>query len=1007
MASLFEEYEQFGSQPTMRTTERQVAANPVKKLLKPETEVPIFKKMKIEYIPSQPLTHMVVSNDILLLAMLNKMLIKVELKHPEVPEELPLYSQLPGASGQYRVQGLFLDPLGNHLIVSLNQPEGPGENFYIYLGGGKVRSYVKVLRGQLVTSVAFNAENTMTCSTGSILIGTNKGCVYEAEFLNTEDRLFVKQNSPEKFCKLIYQLKNEVSITGLHMEQISSPGGGTPQTVVYLSTPRCLYQFFGISTQSFENNACFESIFTSSEAKAYKEHREWPNQTKSSSLRVLVPKGLKVPSHMALLIGPVGVYHADLSVKAGNDGSWLVWSEEPSHLEFTPHQTELSPDQQPLALALTNYHLLVLFPDRLRCYCQLNDEVVMEDMFPNVKMVGLTRDSVSGIVWAFSENGVYRYKVTREDRHMWRVLLSLKKYDEAKVFCHGDPVKINKILVKYAQDRFTEGDYENSARLFADSWASFEEVSLRFLEMDQDSALKILLRQKLGQLKADEKPQMTMVSTWLLQLYLNRMANLKNQLSRDEDGRKCQEYKGLEKDMRELLSSPDIKAIVMEHKQPFYKLIANHGDEALLIEFASLIEDHARVVKHHLQQKRFADALGVIRSHSTPELYYSFSPELMAHLPEQVVNSWIAAGRTLDPAKLIPSLVQYSGDQFDPESPQVKQSIRYLTFCVNDLRSQNESLHNYLISLYARLKSTSELEEYLENQGDDCSMVSYDVKYALRVCCDFNLHKPCMHIYTTMGLFEEAVDLALTVLKDIEVAKDIANRPLDDDDTKKKLWLMIAKHVVSAKQDIGLAMEFLQSCELLKIEDILPFFPEFACIDHFKEAICESLQDYKCVIQELQGEMNTSTEAADQIREEIHQVKNRCFVVDISHKCVICGYAVLNQSFYLFPCKHMFHADCLYQEVLPYLKPDERTRVESLIGQLNSVCHSTQTNSNIDTSSMASSSAPVLSERERITNNLTDNIASECLFCGELIAECIGEPFFGKEEYEKTLRQWL
>lgn len=37
-------------------------------------------------------------------------------------------------------------------------------------------------------------------------------------------------------------------------------------------------------------------------------------------------------------------------------------------------------------------------------------------------------------------------------------------------------------------------------------------------------------------------------------------------------------------------------------------------------------------------------------------------------------------------------------------------------------------------------------------------------------------------------------------------------------------------------------MEFLRSCELLKIEDILPFFSDFVTIDHFKDAICNSLK---------------------------------------------------------------------------------------------------------------------------------------------------------------------
>jgi hypothetical protein len=48
--------------------------------------------------------------------------------------------------------------------------------------------------------------------------------------------------------------------------------------------------------------------------------------------------------------------------------------------------------------------------------------------------------------------------------------------------------------------------------------------------------------------------------------------------------------------------------------------------------------------------------------------------------------------------------------------------------------------------------------------------------------------------------------------------------------------------VVREKDDIQQAMQFLQQCDLIKIEDILPFFSDFVTIDHFKDAICTSLQ---------------------------------------------------------------------------------------------------------------------------------------------------------------------
>lgn len=66
------------------------------------------------------------------------------------------------------------------------------------------------------------------------------------------------------------------------------------------------------------------------------------------------------------------------------------------------------------------------------------------------------------------------------------------------------------------------------------------------------------------------------------------------------------------------------------------------------------------------------------------------------------------------------------------------------------------------------------------------------------------------------------------------MAKSCADLPEDDEELRKKLWLKIARHVVQEEKDVKKAMNCLSSCNLLKIEDILPFFPDFVTIDHFK-----------------------------------------------------------------------------------------------------------------------------------------------------------------------------
>lgn len=53
---------------------------------------------------------------------------------------------------------------------------------------------------------------------------------------------------------------------------------------------------------------------------------------------------------------------------------------------------------------------------------------------------------------------------------------------------------------------------------------------------------------------------------------------------------------------------------------------------------------------------------------------------------------------------------------------------------------------------------------------------------------------------------------------------------------------------------------------LIKIEDVLPLFPDFVQIDAFKDAICQSLEEYNTQIEGLKSEMDDATRIADSLR---------------------------------------------------------------------------------------------------------------------------------------------
>ena len=68
-------------------------------------------------------------------------------------------------------------------------------------------------------------------------------------------------------------------------------------------------------------------------------------------------------------------------------------------------------------------------------------------------------------------------------------------------------------------------------------------------------------------------------------------------------------------------------------------------------------------------------------------------------------------------------------------------------------------------------------------------------------------------------------------------------------------------------------------------------------------------------IDELKGEMMTYTSSAEKIRNEIQALKGRRGEIQGNQVCELCDQAILSRVFYLFPCSHAFHADCLTREV--------------------------------------------------------------------------------------------
>lgn len=415
-------------------------------------------------------------------------------------------------------------------------------------------------------------------------------------------------------------------------------------------------------------------------------------------------------------------------------------------------------------------------------------------------MRGITADAVRKTYWVYTDQSLFELVVGNEDRDVWKVYLSKGKYDtalrHAKTAAQRDAV-----TTAQAHAYFAEGRYFPAAEAYAKCSVTFEEVTLKFIDAGERDALRTYLVARLERTRRADLSQRMMLATWLVEFFLSKCNELDDLAASSSASYDVENVRAertiVEEDLHQFFRS------YKDNLEPstVYELIQGHGRTDMYLFYAALIGDHVRVVEHHVLEENWPAALDVISRQQDLELYYRFAPTLVRAVPRETVDAWLRRSE-LDPLRLVPALLQLQRAPRDPLSSN--QAARYLQHVVFEAGNTAPTIHNLVIAvLSAEPEGEAALLRFLAGAPADAltGRPYYDLDYALRVCKEAGRVQPCVHIYAQMGLWESAVDLALEK-GDVELAQMNADKPEDDPQLRKALWLKIAKFVVQDKQDI-------------------------------------------------------------------------------------------------------------------------------------------------------------------------------------------------------------
>lgn len=920
---------------------------------------PIFEIEKVQLMFSlQNIVSMVVANNILCMALKTGRIIRIDLDHPEAVDDIDL-PRKPSETGQIR--HIFLDPTGTHLLITTTA----GDSYSLNGSSTKPKALAR-LKGLMIESVGW-CPNHPTRITGEILLGTADGTIQET-MIEPSNEYFKRE---DRYLRQVWKNTTGDAITGI---QTFNGSETNTRRVIACSKGRLWFWQGKLSRRGERDVTPAYPKFFEKEEPLMEEFDTNDNEC----LSVSPMKGNRNPSRVFAWLTGIGVVHGSMIFNDKDKNGVL----KQAQLLLYDQLKWLNSDEPIRSMLLTEYHIImlqgkntVIAVNRLNSQLAFKEEI-KGDNNNNEPILGLCADKHVSTFWAYSEENIYEIKVVgNEEREIWKTFLECGEYEEALKLAK-DGYSRDVVLTSYGEKLLKDGDYTKAASMLGQCSKSFETCSLEFMESGEFDALYIYLVAKLKSLNKSHTMQRTILTSWVIEVLMEKMNSLDDQYAavvvaagggddNGDDERAAIKAKLNEVNKLYLKFISDYKHDL--EKNTVYEIISMHSRREELLHYASTVDDGAFVLSYWIRMEEWEKALQVLRAENSTSLTYKYATVMLVNAPKATVDTWMRIS-DIDPAKLIPALLSYVSSY---RGEADNQAIRYLKYAIKTLNVDDPAVHNALISIYASSKNYDEepLMQFLQTHS---SRPKFDFDFALRVCTQFDRTQCSVYIYSSMGLYEEAVKLALK--KDsIELASSVADKPSNDPQLRKMLWLQVARKVIS-KGGFDKAVELMNRCELLKIEDLLPLVPEFTVLDkQLKNQVINSMENYNEQISELNREMEDSVHTASNVKQQINKFEKRYALIEPGEGCAICEFPLATRRFYVFPCQHAFHYDCLLDSI--------KKTADYGIKQKIAEAQKSSTSNNI-----------------KELPSLVDEILSEkCILCGEGKIDSIDVPLVTRQ----------
>ena len=907
-----------------------------------------------------------VESNILVLALSDARLVFLDLANPSEPQTVEvidsklqqkLQKKKSSAattttrdSPHLNIHKVFLDPLGNHVIIAGTN----GENYYCHR---KLLKFHNLLRskGNVIECVGWSPF-TSSSSTKEILVGTKSGVIFETYIDSGHDR----KGFEERYFRSVLKLQS-APVCGIEITTISDADKSSkPQQttssdcIVLITYPTTMYSWQISSNPRLDqkNSTLYSSILTPDGAieRQFSASKSNPDLSVSSTKYLYsdaFKKSFGILTANGILSGPLleGIEIAKIV-------PYSLFDAVPSHI------------------CLSQGHIILSSRDTIFAYSMLSEKVVFQqklDLRTDQFVKGLTIDRSMLTIWAFTDSLVFEVVVTDEHRDLWRHFLNQSNFEMALKYAN-DGEQRDIVNISRGEDALKRKDYKSAANYLANTSKPFEDIVLIFVDAREEEALTTFLWERLKGLSRDMVIQRTLLVTWLLEIILSRLDKL------DDEMKSWDTNESPNNNTRVILLK-QFDELITKYKRDLdknttYETFAMHDREEELLKYATNINDRAFILNYYIEHSRWHSAIEMLKNQDNIQQFYEHSYVLLLNSPNATIDLWILRTE-LDPKLLLPALFAYNS-HFDVPYEK-NQAYRYLRHVIKNIGSKDSLVHSTYISILAKLLPEEEEEPLLEYFKSPSYDGLYDRDFALRTCTQLKKFQCCVQIYSSMGLYEQAVSTALDHNM-TQLAASVVDKLVGDNVLQKQLWMQIATIMISCSSEpTHDTVKYLLKSGVLSIDDILPLLPDSALVSDIKEEILRALETRNDAILQLSRDMDEAEMMTDGITAAITDFRSRFSVLKSDEQCDLCGKPLIIQQFYVFPCHHTFHGLCLLDTVRRKSTPLLVKKIEDLQNQLSKVARGPK--------------------RDILSESFDNIIGEDCVLCGSTMVQSIDNDF--------------